>query len=67
MNQSCFPIQWQQCFVAENVGDAGVYTSLHLVGQTSSDQLLAEGDELLAIDSGFFVGKDEEADVMVFD
>jgi hypothetical protein len=40
---------------------------LHLVGQAAGDQLLAELDELLAVDGGFLVGEDEEADVVVVD
>jgi hypothetical protein len=38
---------------------------LHLVRQVARDQLLAELDELLAVDGGFLVGEDEEADIVV--
>jgi hypothetical protein len=33
--------------------------------QVAGDQLLAELDELLAVDGGFLVGEDEEADVVI--
>jgi hypothetical protein len=53
----------QQLLVAQDVGDAGVDAPQHR--QVALDQLFAELDELLAVDGGFFVGQDEEADLVV--
>jgi hypothetical protein len=38
---------------------------LHAARQVALDQLLAELDELLAVDGGFLVGEDEEADAFL--
>ena len=58
-----FRYKRQQLFVAQNVGYARVDTPENV--EISLDQFLAEGDELLAVDRRFLVGKNEEADLMV--
>jgi hypothetical protein len=56
-------VELQKVAVAVDVGDAGVDAPFHPFVQAAVDQLLAEFDELLLVDGGFLVGKDEEADL----
>ena len=67
VDQAGLAVERQQLLVAQDVGDARVDAPLDLVGQAARDQLLAELDELLAVDGRFLVGEDEEPDVVLVD
>ena len=67
MHQPGAPEKREQVFVAHDVGDAGVDAPFHPVRQAARDQLLAELNELAAVDGGFFIGEDEKANLMVID
>jgi hypothetical protein len=65
MHQPRLAVERQKVLVAHDVGDAGVDAPLDLFRQAAGDQLLAELHELLAVDGGFLVGEDEEADLVL--
>jgi hypothetical protein len=67
MHQTGLAVERQEVLVAHDVGHTGVDAPLDFVRQPACDQLVAEFNELLAVDGGLFVRKDEKADIVLGD
>ena len=65
VHQTGLAVEGQQILVAHDVGHAGVDAPVD--AQVAVDEFLAELDEHLLVDLGFFVGEDEEAHAVDFD
>ena len=66
MHKPGLAVEFQQFAVAINIGHARIDAPFHFVRQAACDQFLAEFDEFLAIDGGFFIRQNEETDTMIF-